>query len=381
MSSPPAPPSPVAPHAPVGADASAAFWRTLLGASVSAPPPAAAGDLAILADRLCRRVAPGWAASLLAPLAAASGLALVAPGPARQSALFSSLARAAQIGALKRLTDAGLRPVAMKGFAAAHLLYPEPTPRIVGDLDVLIERARLRDAIALFAADGFAFGGARERRWGFVSDASFLPFHGPDGVCNIDFHVEPDAWPLHAGLPAAAVRDAAREVAAGGARFLAPADEHVVLIAVSNIAKDRFAWQTLSKAIDLSRLLRRSTATLDWDEIAARANAARLEKALAATLTLLADLGLDAVAIPPAVARRPTGMAGATYARVLADWRQMFPSDPGGGAMLWREATLAHRPSTALRLNARRLRGLLSPGDGVPPEARGLIPTTPDPAG
>ena len=45
-------------------------------------------------------------------------------------------------------------------------------------------------------------GGARQARWGFVSDASYVPFHSPDGVTNIDLHVEPDAWPLPLGLPA-----------------------------------------------------------------------------------------------------------------------------------------------------------------------------------
>lgn len=97
--------------------------------------------------------------------------------------------------------------------------------------------------------------------------------------------------------------------------------------------------------------------------------------ALRATLALLMELGLSRELAPPALARRPTGLAGQVFARVLADWLAVFPRDCGVATLLTREALLAREPSTVVALNLRRLRGLVRRGDGIPAEAR-LSPTT-----
>ncbi|MBL8673730.1 MAG: nucleotidyltransferase family protein [Rhodospirillales bacterium] len=351
------------------------LWTTAL--TGTAPPDASSEDLTAvsrtLVDRLLRRVSPGWAASLLAPLASRFGTPLVDPAAARPAALLSKLTLAAQAAALARLDAAGVPAVALKGFANAHLLHPDPSARIVGDLDVLVPRDALGAAIDVFAPLGYRFGGVGARRWGFVSDASFVPFHSPDGVVNIDLHVAPDAYPLTLGLPAADVFAGARAVAGPAGPFRAPKDEHVLLICASNAAKDRFGWQTISKMVDAARLLVARGASLDWDEIDRRAGAARLRRALDVTLALLVALGLPSTAIPAGRGAPPRGYAGAVFASVVGEWLAMFPDDVSGAAALWREAVLVHAPATVARLNARRLAGLLRPGDGVPAEARGRV--------
>jgi hypothetical protein len=315
------------------------------------------------AERLARRLSPAWVSSLLKPLTVD-----LATGP--NARLVARLAHAAQGEAMRLMAEAGLEPVALKGFANAHALYDDPAARISGDLDVLVRRDQLAAVIDLFGRRGYGFAADSRRRWGFVSDASFAPFFSPDGVCNIDLHVEADSWPLHVGLPADDVRAAARRVAYAHGGFLAPAPEHALLIAVSNIAKDRFSAPTISKAIDLSRLLARRRGDLDWAEIQARGARAALMPALRATMALLVELGLPRTLVPPALSRRPSGLAGRVFARVLADWRALFPRDCGATTLLTREALLAREPSTVVALNLRRLRGLLRRGDGVPPEAR-----------
>jgi hypothetical protein len=94
----------------------------------------------VLAARLAARCSPGWAASLLAPLTPLLGAPAIDPAAAASSALLSRLAVAAQVKALRQMGAAGLHPVVLKGLANAWLLHAPPTPRVVGDLDVLLAR-------------------------------------------------------------------------------------------------------------------------------------------------------------------------------------------------------------------------------------------------
>ena len=126
-------------------------WRCLLGQPVDWRPGAffsrPAGELV---GRIAARLSRSFIEALLAPLNCKL------PG-ATNALLLSRLNYTAQKRAFERLEAAGLAPIALKGFANAHRLYPDPVPRIVGDLDVLLERRHLRTAIELLAPDGFRF--------------------------------------------------------------------------------------------------------------------------------------------------------------------------------------------------------------------------------
>jgi hypothetical protein len=324
-----------------------AVWRCLLGQPVERPLSLRSPLPALLARRSSR----GLIEALLAPLE------VKLEGGANDF-LLSRLAYAAQLKTYRTLAAAGLAPVALKGFANAHRLYSDPLPRIVGDLDLLIDRRHLKAAIETLAPEGFRFAPIRTKKWGLIGDASFAPFHSADGVCNVDLHVAPDSWPLTLGLGARRVIDEAIET--GGIRM--PRDEHALLIAVSNAAKDKFGWRTFGKALDLARLLAQRGKSMDWDEIQRLARAARLERAMVCFFGLLRQLGAEVPALPP-----PRGVL---FEGLLAEWKSGFATEPGGFTVLGREARLAHAPATALALNFKRVVGLLSPNDGVPAEGR-----------
>jgi len=348
------------------------LWRTVLTGTpgIESLDPATAAAVRVLAGRLAARCSAGWTAALLAPLVPLLGAPAVDPAAATSSVLLSKLTLAAHVSVLRRLNEAGLHPIVLKGLANAHRLHDPPTPRVLGDLDVLLPRAEIGPAIDLFLPLGFRFGGARRTRWGFVSDASYVPFHSPDGITNIDLHVEADAWPLPRGLSADDVRAGAQALALPDGLVHMPRDEHVLLICVSNIAKDRFGWQTASKVIDAGRLLLRHGATLDWREVEERAVHARLSRPLNALLALLVALGFPPAAVPRAV-HPPRGLAALTWRRIVDDWRAVFASELSGKALLWRDLTLAQTPATFARFNWWRVKGLVRPADGIPPEAKG----------
>lgn len=274
-----------------------------------------------------------------------------------------------QLQAMRWLEEAGIAVVAMKGLAAALSDWPRPAQRIVGDLDLLVRRQALPAIVALFGRHGFRFGGVLKSRWGFMPDSSYLPFHSPDGVCNIDLHVEPDSYPLHEGLDAEAVFAGAGSLSWRGQSIRIPAAEHSLLIAVANLAKDKFALGSARKLIDIARLLQRP-ATLDWAQIEQRAARARLLLPLHTALSLSVSLGLAADRVPRRWRAPPPGpLRGRAWRGLQRQWLVFDERAAALPALLAREWLLAAHPGVAARLSLRRLRGLVAPRSGVPPQA------------
>ncbi|MBM3601047.1 MAG: nucleotidyltransferase family protein [Alphaproteobacteria bacterium] len=341
-------------------DAFSEAWRRLLGE----PPNAAAPPLPAEARaRLDELIGSALAHDLLdagGNDAAASANAI----RARQSLLLNRLTRHRQLECLEQLAAAGVEVVAMKGFATAHTLYQDPDLRVTGDLDILVRRAQAATAARLFLERGFRVATDIElSRWGFISEASFLPIVSADGIANIDIHVEPDCYPLHRGLETDAVFAAARAIQVSGLALRIPAPEHGFLIAVSNATKERFSRDTIKSLLDAARLLRRG---FDWGDVARRARRARLGRPLAATLSLLVELGLRADLAPPELARLPGALARFELRRILRDVEAMFPHEPGMIEKSRRELLLTAEPETVLYRAWFRLRGLVQPHTGDP---------------
>ena len=122
-----------------------------------------------MAGRLADMVSPALAHHLLAPFERRLGQPLVDPGRAAKGLLLHRFARRAQVNCARRLQDAGIPVVYMKGFASAHTLYETPEARIAGDLDALVARDDLPRAISLFLPTKL-----RERSTSF-SSKSTLP--------------------------------------------------------------------------------------------------------------------------------------------------------------------------------------------------------------
>jgi hypothetical protein len=201
----------------------AAGWKALFGAEPELPDGART-ELAAWAERMADLLSPSLADHLLAPAQSRFGPLLGAERIAKGQ-LYSRFLLQRQLGAVRMLRDAGIRFVCLKGFALAHLLYPRPELRIVGDVDLLLDRAELRKATAALAAAGFK-AMPIPNRFGFISDSSFLPLVSEDGQVALDLHLAPDAWPAGRALTAEAVFARAARFRAGDLELLGPAPEH-----------------------------------------------------------------------------------------------------------------------------------------------------------
>lgn len=314
------------------------------------------------AGRLADLVSPALAGHLLAPVERRLGATLVDPERVTKSLLLKRFTRHAQTACARRLHEAGIPVVYMKGFASAHMLYDAPDARIAGDIDALVEKDDLGHAVALLEAAGFRFRREVSARWGFTATSSFVPFVSADGSCNLDLHTAPDSDPLDRAVTAAQVFAEARPMVIDGMTLRAPCAEHFLVIAVSNIAKDRFGPFAAKKIIDAGRLI--GQAPLDWARAMDLLGRAGLAGAARAAFALLADLGFPGV--PDGFGHPLRGAAGREYARVLVETRGLYPSDESPFDALRREYLLGGGWPVLVRRNTRRLMGLARPARGTP---------------
>jgi len=331
----------------------------------AAPLGSDAAALRPAAERLSALVSPALAKFLLAPYERHTGATLVAEDRANQSRLLNRLAAAHQARWVAEIAAADIEIVCLKGYANARLFYPDPDLRSTGDLDLLVRPADLGRLVALLEGRGFRFDTVPLPRWGFISDASFIPFVAPDGACNIDIHVRPDSYPAHRSVTTELVFDGARRVAGRDGPFCAPAPEHALALAITNAAKDKFGPFAALKLIDAARLIR-ATPSLDWDAVEGLARRGHFLRPARVFISLLAALGFPASLLPAGLARPPIGVAGGEFARLVGAWRGLVAEAPRAGQVLRREIMLCTEPRVGLHNAWLRLRGLARPGRGVP---------------
>jgi hypothetical protein len=343
------------------------LWSAI-AAPERCPPPSDTAAARAAADRLADLVSPALAQHLLAPFECRLGGPLVDPGRATKGLLLNRFTRRAQVDCARRLHEAGVPVAYIKGFASAHTLYGTPDARIAGDIDALVKKGDLPRAVTLLEAAGFRFRHGVKARWGFTATSSYVPFVSADGSCNLDLHTAPDSDPLDRALSAAQVFAEARPMDVDGMALYAPSAEHFLVIAVSNIAKDRFGPFAAKKIIDAGRLVGREP--LAWARALGILDRAGLSNAAHATFALLSDLGFPGV--PEAYARPPCGVAGREYAYVLAETRALYPNVESALGALRRECLLGGGWPVLVRRNARRLAGLVRPMDGTP-HGRGAV--------
>jgi hypothetical protein len=319
------------------------------------------------AGRLADFASPAFASHVLAPAAARLGRGLIDPETAPKSLLLNRFTRHVHIRWAREIAAAGIECIYIKGFANAHTLYDDPDARVTGDLDLVVRRRDLDRLVACLTDRGFAFRGEAGKPWGFISDASYVPFVSADEACNFDIHIEPDSYPLHRGLDAAALFAGSRMARAGDLDIRVPCPEQALAISISNAAKDKLGPFAVKKALDAIFLLRR-TEGLDWARLDTLLGRARLRRPSRVFLALLIALGLSRDLVPDAMARPPRWPGAAEFALALASWRSLFPNEAGLFATCRREALLCADPPTVIHNNWLRLRGLVRPGRGTPTE-------------
>ena len=329
-------------------------------------PPKATDMMASIADgkrraaRLSDLISPALAGFLLAGAARTLGEPLVDPTFANASRLANRLTRHVQEKWANEINAAGIEIVCLKGFANAYSLYPDPDLRCFGDLDILVRHADLERLIGFLRGHGFQFAGLPARPWGFQSDASYPPFVSPDGACNLDIHIRPDAYPAWRSLTSDRVFAAAREVGGASGAFSLPSPEHRFLLCVTNAAKDKFGPFAVRKMIDAMQGMRHPDGP-DWDSILRLADEGGFRPAVRTLLALLMGLGLRPETLPcgapPAALSTPP--SGGAFVRLLAAHLDLVLEQPAPMEALRREFLLCWPPRVAVRLNLRRLGGLL----------------------
>jgi hypothetical protein len=339
------------------------LWRALFRPeTVETPAPPA---LAAAAARLAEHVSPALAAWLLEPAAARLG-PLIDPALAKEGRLLGRFNLAAQRKCLELVAAAGVEAVALKGFANAHTIYPNPELRLFGDLDLLIRPATLATVTGALAAQGYRFEPLPEPPWGFMAEGSFLPFVSPDDACNLDLHLEADGYPVNRALTAERVFAASRALKLGALAVRVPSPEHALILCISNAAKDKFGPYSVRKLIDGQRLLAQEAA-LDWGELLELCRHGRMMLPARVFCALLARLEAPLPSLPPAFTAPFRGWRAVELERLVADYRALFPRPLGWLALLRRELLLCAEPAVAWRIQRKRLAGLIRPRSGLPP--------------
>lgn len=335
------------------------LWPAV-AAPETCPLPSGAEAARFAANRLAELISPAFAHHLLAAFERRLGERLIDPVRVEKSLLLNRFTRRAQIDCARRLHDAGIPVVYIKGFANAHTLYEVADVRIAGDLDVLLDAKDLPRVVTLLEVVGFRFRTTVRAPWGFTATSSHVPFVSADGSCNLDLHTAPDSDPLDRVLSAGEVLEQSRSVEIAGMGLRVPHPDHFLTIALSNIVKDRFA--SPKQMIDLGRFAGRIQA--DWSRAMSILARAGLTKSARAALAMLSDLGFPE--IPRRWAYCPTGWAGREYARALAEARALYPDADSQIGLLRREILLGGGWGAVRRQNLRRLAGLIRPAKGVP---------------
>jgi hypothetical protein len=192
--------------------------------------------------------------------------------------------------AVKALNRAGIEPVLLKGaIRLADRLYPDDGWRMLRDLDLLVPKAALAEAIRAFEEDGYAL----------IEDGAF---RRELGACKIELHEE-----LFAGarqmrlLQAVSVLDESRPLVFEGATVRTPSIKHqlVHLIGHSQIRHCGHAIGRicLRDRLEAAALLHWGHEAIDWQAISTCFVAAGYRRPLLSFLLALSDGAWGAVPV------------------------------------------------------------------------------------
>jgi hypothetical protein len=191
---------------------------------------------------------------------------------------------------LGALAGLGFRPMILKGAALQACYYKNPALRPMEDLDVMVPRERMEDALRLLMDAGFATAGGLPPRPVLAVRHSVELRRQPDHV--IDLHQRPF---LQEGTARNLARlwERARPVEVEGVKCFTLCDEHQILHAcvhgVPHNALPPMRWLA-----DVAMILRHSQ--VDWDFLADEARRWEATLAVGQTLGFLREI--MSVAIP-----------------------------------------------------------------------------------
>jgi hypothetical protein len=121
--------------------------------------------------------------------------------------------------ASRTLETAGVDAIVLKGTALAHGVYPDPSLRPFGDIDLLVRNSRWRDALEILAAAGFRRR-YREPRPGFTARFGHAALLANDRDIEIDLHRTLVAGPFGEWIQADELFDQTTAFRVGGVDLL-----------------------------------------------------------------------------------------------------------------------------------------------------------------
>ena len=323
------------------------------------------------AARLVNLIGAPMAAYLLGSgLTESLGIPELSPERLKRDRLRNSFLRNNGLKWAGFIAETGIDVMYLKGFATTHDIYPDPDLRSMTDIDILLRRADLNRFISAFREKGFDFRKTPETPlWGFISNASFLPFCSSDGVTNIDIHIAPDDYPVHRSLDTETLFAASRMIEVNGQTIRLPSRDHLFALAITNAIRDKFEADSLKGMIDALTFLFLDDWQVDWALIEDLARRGGFAKGLSCFLKLIQHVNPPPAPLPGQIIKPYHGATAIEFDHLLGEMLTLFPEEPTMFTRLKRETLLTAEPRTIVWKNLRRLKGLVSPSQGLPSES------------
>ena len=211
-----------------------------------------------------------------------------------QNAERNSIISDGLVEILDQLSRAGIKTALLKGAASiADGLYEDPAERILYDVDLLVEPATAQACATTLRAIGYRDLYPRPKiQWMTPRSHHLPPLCSPSGFC-VEIHTAVVQQKLEPMLPAGDVLRRARAVQWRGrtVHVLDPIDR-----VVHNIVHSQLHDLTLARLVELrqlrelSRLIDRYAAAIDWEEIEQRFRNAGHQQVLEEQLTYCREL-------------------------------------------------------------------------------------------
>ena len=180
------------------------------------------------------------------------------------------------------LHDREIPVVVLKGAALRLTAYRDPAERPFGDIDILVPKESLPDAVALLEAQGYARHSEHRDRIYLEHFHHLVLSRAPGFKVEVHWALAPEHSTL--GLdPEAFRRDTVPAQTVSGSAFRVPAPEHMVIHLSAQNVEDGLA---LRRLVDLDRIIAAAGSGFDWSRLGSEARRMDAEGVVALSLRL-----------------------------------------------------------------------------------------------
>jgi hypothetical protein len=262
---------------------------------------------------------------------------------------------------LSTLNQTGIEPVLLKGaIRLADQLYPDPGWRMMQDLDVLVPKAKLKNAVWALRKDGYVIAPGPHRHSSPDAHHHYPGLVHPERCAPVELHTR--LFPpirTRLLLEAGEVLEHAQPMRVDGTRTRLPSLEHQMIHLIGHCQIAHYGHIhgriELRDRLEAAALVRWSSGTLAWERILARFAVVDYRRPMLTFLLSLRDGGLCTVPAPA----RIDGVTALQAWRVAMQARSATAMRLGRDAALLKEEMLERGAGwrTVLGMLVRRLTG------------------------